>query len=98
MLSSCRNLITANLSGCVIIIQKNYKINRLHERCLRLLYNDKKSSFEDLLQKDNSVSIHQRNLRALAVEMYRIKNGLAPEIVAEISIESKRSIKIGRIL
>ena len=63
---------------------KNNKINRLHERCLRLLYNDKKSSFEDLLQKDNSVSIHQRNLRALAVEMYRIKNGLAPEIVAEI--------------
>ena len=29
---------------------KNDKINRLHERCLRLLYNDKKSSFHDLLE------------------------------------------------
>ena len=57
------------------------KINRLHERCLRLLYNDKKSSFHDLLEKDSSVSIHHRNLRALATEMYRIYNGMAPEIV-----------------
>ena len=29
---------------------KNNKINRLHERCLRLIYNDKKSSFEQLLE------------------------------------------------
>ena len=43
----------------------NNKINRLHERCLRLIYNDKKLSFEDLLQKDGSVSIHHRNLRTL---------------------------------
>ena len=63
---------------------KNSKINRLHERCLRLLYNDKKSSFHDLLEKDGSVSIHYRNLRALATEMYRIYNGMAPEIVTEI--------------
>ena len=60
------------------------KINRLHERCLRLLYNDKKSFFHDLLEKDRSVSVHHRNLRALATEMYRIYNGMAPEIVAEI--------------
>ena len=31
----------------------NNKIKRLHERCLRLIYNDKRSSFEDLLEKDN---------------------------------------------
>ena len=63
---------------------KNNKINRLHERYLGLLYNDKKSSFHDLLEKDGSVSIHYRNLRALATEMYRIYNGMAPEIVTEI--------------
>ena len=63
---------------------KNNKINRLHERFLRLLYNDKKSSFHDLLEKDSSISIHHRNLRALATEMYRIYNGMAPEIATEI--------------
>ena len=29
----------------------NKKINRLHERCLRIIYFDKRSSFEELLEK-----------------------------------------------
>ena len=40
----------------------NNKINRLHERWLRTLYNDKTSTFNELLEKDNSVSIHYRNI------------------------------------
>ena len=35
----------------------NYKINRLIERCLRVTYNDGLSSFEELLERDNSVSV-----------------------------------------
>ena len=50
---------------------KNDKINRIHERCLRLKYNDKKSYFENLLDKDKSVSIHHKSLRSLAIEMYK---------------------------
>ena len=45
----------------------NTKINRLHERCLRIVYNDKKSNFNKLLVKDDSVSIHHQNLQKLAV-------------------------------
>ena len=37
----------------------NRKTNRLHERCLRTIYNDKQSSFIKLFGKDNSVSIYQ---------------------------------------
>ena len=37
---------------------------------LRLIYNDKKSSFENLLDKDKSVSIHYKTLTSLAIEMY----------------------------
>ena len=48
----------------------NSKINRLYDRYLRLIYFDRKYSFEELLEKDNSVSIHYINLRVLAVEMY----------------------------
>ena len=35
--------------------QINYKINKLHERALRIVYNDHFSSFEELLSKDKSV-------------------------------------------
>ena len=51
----------------------NNKINRLHERCLRLIYSNKCSSFEELLVKDKSVSIHQKNIPALATEMFNPK-------------------------
>ena len=36
------------------------KIDRLHERCFRIISKDKQSSFKDLLQKDSSVSIHEK--------------------------------------
>ena len=52
--------------------------------CLRLIYNDKDSSYEELLTKDGSVSIHPRNIQALATELCKIKNGLSPKVFTEI--------------
>ena len=40
----------------------NNEMNRLHERCLRIIYNDK-TPFVDLLAEDGFVTIHARNLR-----------------------------------
>ena len=37
----------------------NNKINRLHERCLRIVYNDKKSTYENLLVRNISVSSYK---------------------------------------
>ena len=62
----------------------NTKINRLHEKCLRIDYSDKTSSFEELLEKDGSVTIHTRNLEVLATEMFKVYRNLSPNIVAEI--------------
>ena len=59
----------------------NSKINSLHERVLRITYGDKSFSFENLLKKGNSVSIHHRNIQALASEMFKVKNNIAPEIM-----------------
>ena len=61
----------------------NGKINRLQERCLRIIYYNKQSSFETLLVKDGSVSVHIRDLQILATEMYKIKNNI-PLIVTEL--------------
>ena len=49
------------------------KINRVHERVLRIVYNDFKSSFENLLEKDGTVSMHVKNLQKLATEMFKYR-------------------------
>ena len=38
-------------------------MNRIHERALRIIYNDKSSSYRELLTKNRSVTIHHRNIR-----------------------------------
>ena len=68
MLYNCRN--------------SNIMVN-LHDRCLRLIHNDKSSSYEELLTKDGSVSIHHRNIQALATQLCK-SNGHSPEIFTEI--------------
>ena len=68
------------------------RINKLHERSLRIVYKDRNSTFEDLLEKDNSVTIHQRNLQMLLLEMYKVKYGLAPEIISYI-FQSRNNLK-----
>ena len=62
----------------------NNKINRLHERCLRLIFNDRVSPFCELLVKDESVSIHQKNLRTLVIEIYKVLKELSPSIFSNI--------------
>ena len=69
---------------------KNNKINRIHERCLRIIYNDKKSTFYELLEKDGSVSIHKRNLRFLACEMFKLKRDMAPELIKELILPNRQ--------
>ena len=66
----------------------NKKINTLHERALRIAYNDYTSSFDALLDKDSSVTIHQRNLRCLAIEMFKINNKLSPPFICDLIQES----------
>ena len=56
----------------------------LHKRCLGIIYNDKQSSFTELLNKGNSVSIHVRNIERLAIEMFRFYNGLSPILMNNI--------------
>ena len=47
----------------------NNKINRLHERSLRIVYSDSMSSFEGLLYKDGSVLVHVKNIKTLAIKI-----------------------------
>ena len=60
------------------------KINKLHERCLRIVYSDMTQSFGELLETPNSVSMYHRNIQAVANELCKIVNGFSPEIMKEV--------------
>ena len=73
--------ISQSLSGMF-----NTKTNRLHERCLRMIHNDKQSNSqtEELLVSDNSVSIHHRTIQSREIKMYVVATGMSPDIMIQI--------------
>ena len=69
----------------------NKKINKLYERCLRIVYNNNTSTYEELLETDNSVSVHFRNVQALAIELYNVVNRFSPDIMKGVFLLNANS-------
>ena len=72
----------------------NNKINKLHERALRIIYQDEISNFEKLLEKDNSFSILHRNIQTLAIEIYKVHYGLSENSFYDTSEDSRSSYNL----
>ena len=62
----------------------NNRINRIHERSLRIVYKNKESTFQELLDRDKYVTVHHSNIRKLAIEIFKVKNNLSPEILNDV--------------
>ena len=60
------------------------KINKLHKRCLRIVHNNNTSTYEELLESDNSVSVHFGNVQALAIKFYKVVNRFLPDIMKDV--------------
>ena len=80
---------SSQFSNCPFIMMchnrtVNSKINELHKRCLRITYNNKKSSFKELLETDKSVLIHIKNLQVLATEMFMVYRNIPPPILRQL--------------
>ena len=62
----------------------NNRVNNIHniyERALRIIYQNHTASFTDLLAKVNSLTIYHRYLQKLVTEMFKVKVGIAQEII-----------------
>ena len=62
----------------------NNRINKLHERALRLVYSDYESTFEDLLSKNESFTVHHYNIQTFAIELYKVRNNISQIIFGEL--------------
>ena len=60
------------------------RVNKLHEKVLRIVYQDYPSSFTELCERDNSTNIDNRNIQLLV----KVKNGLSPSFMNEIFVEN----------
>ena len=63
--------------------KSNNKINLLHERALRMIYNDQISSFQEN-EKDNSFTVHHFNIQSLAIEMFKVISNTAATIIDDL--------------
>ena len=59
----------------------NNRTNNTHKRALMIIYQDYAAALIDLLEENNSLKIHQRNFQKLVTEMFKVKIGIAPEII-----------------
>ena len=72
----------------------NNKRKRLHERCLHVIYNGKTFNFKKLLEKDNSVYMHYRNVETLAIEIFNAAYDISHEIMNEMLLNSLSYLSI----
>ena len=81
-------VVLSNCSYCPLIWlfcskTANNDINRTHKRALRILYRDCESTFEELLERDDTKTTHTKNLQKLMIEVYKSFNHLNPEYIRE---------------
>ena len=84
------SFITSQFSYCPLIWmlhsrRMEHRINKIHERVLCLIYpSDSKLIFKELLDKNKTVRIHQKNLQGLATEIFKTKLNISPEMLKEL--------------
>ena len=62
----------------------NERINHIQESALRIVYKDFNLLFQVLLIEDNSLSIHSRNQQKRVTKIFKVKNGLSPELMNDV--------------
>ena len=72
----------------------NERIDRIHERSLRLMLNDYEPSFYDMLSTLNKKTFYQRCINVLLTEVYKYLNGLSPELMNEVFYLSQNHYKL----
>ena len=70
----------------------NNKINRLHERAFRIVYDDGVSNFDPLLAMGKSFCIHHQNIQRLFTEIYKACHDISWNSLKELFVKRESTI------
>ena len=57
------------------------RLENIHKRTLRVVYNEYEENYKDLLADHDEISIHQMHLQFLATEVFKSANRLNPQFM-----------------
>ena len=57
------------------------RLENIHKRTLRLVYNEYEKNYKDLLRDHDDISIYQKYLQFLATEVFKLANKLNPQFI-----------------
>ena len=72
----------------------NNRINRLHERALKIVYDDGVSTFNSLLAMDKSSCIHHQNIQRLLTEIYKALHDISGKSLTALFVKRKSTISM----
>ena len=71
------------------------KVNKIHRRTIRMVYEDYNSTSEEHLASHNDISIHQKHLNYLAIEDYWFLADWNPEFIRPFFKSKSISYNLG---
>ena len=72
----------------------NNKINRLHERALRIAYDDDASTFDQLLAMGKSFCIHHQNIQRLLIEIKKALYDIRGSSLKEFFVRRESTVSL----
>ena len=90
-----KSAILPNLTYCHLVwyfckASDARKLERVQERALRAVFNDRNATYEELLKKGKLSSLENRRLQDILILMYKVKNSIAPEHACKIFLQQDK--------
>ena len=61
-----------------------HKLEKIHERCVRFIYQDKDKSYFDILNENNITTLYGERMRTMCCEIFKTINGLNAEYMKDM--------------
>ena len=88
----CYSYVLSYFKYCPIVCHFGYisnihKIEKLHERVIRIIHSDYNTDYFTLLNRLSLRTLYARRLENICIEIYKIKNGLNPKYMNDLTTE-----------